>query len=496
MADTTNRMITESFYATTITEAGWIAASGDVDFTVATPPINWISDNKRGFIIISPDTLAKRERMFYHNVIGSRIYVKGINRTDAKAHLVSEVVQINDSSDLFNYFSDISSNTFYIIKTGGLNITVLGWPTMLVGTETKTAADTNITLSDDTTNYIYYIPSTNLVASTTTFSAIAWLSGICVADIVTSGWLVSSVEYRNYKLWGMSPWETGPTGPTGASITWPVGAKGATGADSTVTGPTGADWIDWATWPTGATGAVSNPWEQDYSDIIKPVSWATVAYDDGASTITITNPSSLQSDKLIFRTTGMEYQDSLGNIISFATYSGVYSNIGTRSMTYSGIVVDGTTGWQTISSGRGIYQNTINNFYNTNVFRGDVIFKRSPSFPYYDTVPSGTVCTFDANNWGKQKITIATAGTYTLNFSNLKYWANYELAIVCTHSTGTVTIDEWTITNSGSITSYYTVWGTSGVTYPKTLTNGVHLFVWDVFTTAIHIVYSGKSVAF
>ncbi len=258
---------------------------------------------------------------------------------------------------------------------------------------------------------------------------------------------------------------------------------------------TDAAWVEFIT--GSVWSSVSDPWvQQSYADIITIVSGATVAYNDGASTITITNPVSLQSDKLVFRTTGMEYQDSAGNILSFVTYSWVYSAVGSRSMTYSGIVVDGTTWTQTITGGRGIYQNTINNFYSTDVFRGDVIFKRSPSFPYFDTTPSGTVCTFDANNGGKQKITISTAWVYTLNFSNLKYGANYEFAIVCNHSSGTVTLNKWTITSSGSVTQYYTVWGTTSVTYPMTLTNWVHLFVGDVFTSAIHVVYSGKSVLF
>jgi len=111
-------------------------------------------------------------------------------------------------------------------------------------------------------------------------------------------------------------------------------------------------------------------------------------------------------------------------------------------MTYAGIVVDGTSGSQTLTSARGIYQNTINNFYNIEVFRGDTIFKRAPSFPYYDTTPAGTVITFNANNGSKQKVSISSSGTYTIDFSNLKYGANYEMAIVCTHPSGTVTIDK------------------------------------------------------
>ena len=483
MPNITRQVLVEDFYATTITGAN-VPATGDFTVTVATPPVN-----PKGWIIFSPTDSGLRERCYYHSVSGSVISVYGINRFWPKEHLIGATVQINDISNIFNYLSEITSSIFYVEKLGGLDVTIWGWP-FLKDNLCISVWDTNLTLTNNATNYIYYKWSTNEIKSAISDSAAVADSGIVVSEVITASSLVTSVSPRNYKVctFTIEKWDTGDT--AGPWIDWATGATGAT-------------WPVWATgdtgdtWPTGATGSVSSPWvEQDYSDIIKPVTWATVVYDDGASTITITNPSSLQSDVLIFRETGMEYQDSLGNIIAFTTYSGTYSATGTRSMTYSGIVVDGTTGWQTISEWRWVYQNSINNFYNTEVFRGDVIFKRSPSFPYYDTTPSGTVCTFDANDWGKQKITISTAWTYTLNFSNLKYWANYEFAIVCTHSTGTVTIDEWTISTSGSIASYYTVWGTTWVTYPLTLTNWVHLFVWDVFTTAIHIVYSGKSVAF
>lgn len=480
MPNTTRQILVEDFYATTITGSN-VPSTGDFTVTLATAPKPW---HDKGWIIFSPNDSGLRERCYYHSMSGSTISVYWINRFEPKAHLTWATVQINDVSNIFNYLSEISSSTFYVERTGGLWVTIWGWP-FLRDNLTISVGDTNLTLTNNATNYIYYKWSSNEIKSAISDVLAVADDGIVVSEVVCASSLVTGVFPRNHKMctftitewpqWATWVWVAWPTWP---SWVWPT-------------------WPTWVTWYTGADWALGSTWiEQSFNDIITPVYGATVAYNDWASTITITNPSSLQSDKLVFRTTGMEYQDSAGNILSFTTYSGTYSATGTRSMTYAGIVVDGTTGYQTISSGRGIYQNTINNFYNTNVFRGDVIFKRSPSFPYYDTIPSGTVISFDHNNGGKQKITISTAGTYTINFSNLKYGCNYEFAIVCTHSSGTVTIDEGTISNSGSVTSYYTIGGTSWVTYPLTLVSGVHLFVWDVFTTAIHISYTGQSVLF
>ena len=238
MPDTTQRLLTESFYESTITEN--IASTGDVDFAVASPPTN-----SKWFIIISPDIPAKRERMYYHNVSGSRIYVKWINRTELKSHLSWDTIQINDTSDLFNFFSDNISTTWYVEKQGWLNVTVWWWPTMLYWTTTKVASDTNLTLANNATNYIYYIPSTNVITYTTTFGDIAANEWVCLADVVTASSLVSSIAYRQYRLWAVWVWPTWPEGPTG--VPW------ADGAD-------GADWAEWPTWPEGPTWPIWPTW--------------------------------------------------------------------------------------------------------------------------------------------------------------------------------------------------------------------------------------------
>ena len=53
----------ENFYQTVLTSPT-IAASGDVAFTVATPPVY-----AKGWMVISSENAAKREVMYYHSVV-------------------------------------------------------------------------------------------------------------------------------------------------------------------------------------------------------------------------------------------------------------------------------------------------------------------------------------------------------------------------------------------------------------------------------------------
>lgn len=62
---------TQDLYRVVITEAAGIAASGDVDFTVSVAPTR-----TNGFLVLSPENAVSREVVYFHNVIGNRIYVR------------------------------------------------------------------------------------------------------------------------------------------------------------------------------------------------------------------------------------------------------------------------------------------------------------------------------------------------------------------------------------------------------------------------------------
>ena len=111
----------QNIYETSLTESAGIPASGDVDFTVSAAPTY-----TNGWIVVESENLAKRDLMYYHNVVGSRIYVRSVNRPSPKSHAVGVSVKMLDVAEIFNYFSDMISQSFYVEKTGGLTVKIWG----------------------------------------------------------------------------------------------------------------------------------------------------------------------------------------------------------------------------------------------------------------------------------------------------------------------------------------------------------------------------------
>lgn len=211
----------ENLYNTTVTSVGWIPSSGDCDFTVAVAP-----QNTNWFIIISPDNPTRREIMYYHNVIGNRIYVRWENRVLPKAHIATETVKMNDVAEIFNTFSDMISQAFYVEKTGWLNVRVW-WGYVYYNWLPVSVPDTNLTMTDNTTNYIKYDYPSN------TFSVDTVNSGNIKAQVITIGGVITSIGYRTAKesyidftvaLTGALPPQAGQDGKVlttnGANVSW------------------------------------------------------------------------------------------------------------------------------------------------------------------------------------------------------------------------------------------------------------------------------------
>ena len=169
-------------YRATLTSS--ILATGDIAFTVTTPPTY-----TNGFIVLSPDVISQREVIYFYNVVGNTIYARYENRSSPKAHSSSEAVQINDVAEIFNAFSDMISQAFYVEKTGGLNVKVWGGYVLYNGNPV-TVADTNLLLTDNTTNYIKYNFTTNTISVDTVNG------GNIKAVVVTLAWVITSIVYR------------------------------------------------------------------------------------------------------------------------------------------------------------------------------------------------------------------------------------------------------------------------------------------------------------
>lgn len=200
---------TQDLYRALITEEVGIAASGDASFTVTTPP-----NRTNGFLVLSPDNSISRETVYYHDVVGNRIYVRGVNRKSPKFHPKGDAVQMNDVEEIFNFYSDMTSPLFYTEKTGGLNVRVWGG-TVLVNGEQQTVADTNLTLTDNTTNYIVYDYVTNIVSVNTTGVGLVKATAIVVSGLITSityniikesyinkwSFIISDIQKQSFIYW-------------------------------------------------------------------------------------------------------------------------------------------------------------------------------------------------------------------------------------------------------------------------------------------------------
>lgn len=98
-------------YSTTTTTT--IPASGDFTVTLAQAP----TENK-GWITFDNSNASLREYCYYDSKSGSTVSIKAVNRTNPQAHSIGASAQINNTAEMFQYMSDISSNFGYIEKKG------------------------------------------------------------------------------------------------------------------------------------------------------------------------------------------------------------------------------------------------------------------------------------------------------------------------------------------------------------------------------------------
>lgn len=475
----TKKILFEDFYKTTIIDT--IPDSWDVDFEVASAP-----ENKQWWIIVNSDSSSLRERMFYHNVVWNRIYVRWVNRHTPKEHLPWSVVQINDSALIFNFLSENVSTTFWVEKLGWLNVNIWWWP-ILLWTTMSEVSDTTLLLSNNVVNYIYFDLDSNTIKTTTSENTAISDNWIIQVEIITASWQISEINYRKYSIIKWTPWEP---------------------------------WVDWDDWKSAYEVAVDE-WfiwtEQEWLDSLKWEKWETwdiweptetgqyiedtIIVNTSTHTVTTNNSTFVKITEnatwnyVWYNLTGRVWANSANEVSNYEVVTWTWWNIWLLQwITYTDwLTID--TDWTIRYTGQPAYRDRNNTFKKTNIFEWQTIFQWNVAFPYYRIdMTWKTDILFDASKWTKQKtINLTTTWSKTLSFSNLVSWANYELAIV-NNSWWNITIWKWTISNPETdITKFYSIWWT---TYPLTLSQWVHIFVMDTFDTAIHISYVWQSVEF
>lgn len=438
----TKRIYTQDFYQTTLASAT-ISASWDVSFDVVTAP-----DNKQWWIIISPDDSNLRERMYYYDVVGNTIYVRGTWRFSAKWHTLWETIKINDVSNIFNYFSDISSSAFYTEKISWTTVKVWWWD-ILKDNVTTTISDTTITLSNDQVSYIYLCKTDNSIKAANSESAALNDAWVIVSDVTCGWWSVSSIIPRNYKF------------STFTITAWPA----------------------WAKWDNWDIGNPSPTWQTISDNVILWV-WDTVEII--WSTIKITRANWVYT---IYSETDIKTYDSTWALVSSEVKTWTFAS---SIMTYTDWMTVNWVSWLISFTGSPAYRNKTNRFTENNVFTKDVNFEWRVSFWYHEIVPVGNVYTFDWTNWTKQVMNVLSWNTMIISFTNLYSWANYEF-VINNNTVWPVTISKWTITYSENIVNFYSIGWTAFLGNTNDVGIWTHLFVCEAYSTAIHISYLWES---
>lgn len=473
----TKKILFEDFYKSTIIDT--IPDSWDISFEVWQAPMN-----KMWFIIVNPESLTLRERMFYHDVVWNRIYVRWVNRYSPKEHLSWSTIQINDSALIFNYLSENISTTFWIEKLWWLNINVWWWP-LLSWTTMLSVNDTTLVLSNNTTNYIYLDLDNNTIKSATSEEFVISDNWIITAEIITTWWQVSTINYRKYSIIKWLPWVQWANWKSAYEIAvewWFVWTE--------------EQWLNslkWDKWDTWAIWTPTSTW-QYISDAVVVDTWLYTVTTDNSTWIRITENATWKYTEysLIQRI----WANAWNEISNKETISWTWWTIWLLQwIIYSDwLTID--TNWTIRYTWQPAYRDKNNLFIKEtiNTFDWDVIFNWWVSFPYYRIDMTWTnVINYDWLNWENQKcINLTTTWVKTLNFNNLFQWRTYWL-IINNNSWWNITLVEWTITNWNWVTSIFSLWTQIST---LSLAPWPHFFFMASADTWIHISYSWKSWAF
>lgn len=443
MSATNKRIGIENFYSTSITQSGGIIASWDLEFTVANPP-----QYTRGFLIIDPTDSVKRERVYYHNVVGTTIYVHFANRTNPQDHNEGAAVQMNDMAEIFNFLQSCTSSTGYVEKVNGLDVIVWWGPLMARSDNTTIAAgDKALTLVNWTTNYIYFDLDEEEYFSTLSIANIAWPE---IARVVCAGWNVSSIDYVYTRV--------GRNGEDGAKgDKWDKGDKGDIGAAA----PEQAQTVN--------------------DNVLVPV-WATVTHIDWVS-ITVTLPDWKYT---VYGLTWVTTYDENNNVLTYQALTGTYW---TDWITYDNWMFINEATWYVSLDAQLAYRNMQNTFTAPNIFNSDATFAGRVSFPFYNIGSQAWNFSYDAQLWMAQKVTITWSSAHVLEFNNLAQ-GTYILFVVQSWT--------WTLqfnvnwSTNGSITSAAII--NASFVNPQTIWPGTHIYTILAAETKAHIAYTGNSI--
>lgn len=185
----------EDLYTTTTTST-ISSSTTDWSFSVSTPP-QWTW----GYIEVSPNDLAKREKFKYYNVSGNTIFYRGVDRPTPIQHSPWALVVIKDFAFFFNHLNDLIWEQFKIEKKWWLSITIWGGKVKKADNSLVDVSDTDITLTSSNTNYIYFDTTDNTLKASVDIED-GYMGWIIWQAITDASSVISITSYTTKYVWG------------------------------------------------------------------------------------------------------------------------------------------------------------------------------------------------------------------------------------------------------------------------------------------------------
>jgi len=200
------RMAGQNEYKTLLTSniPSWLASDNtEKSFTVQDAPTT-----NFGWVILDFSDDTKSEVIRFHRRSGNTLYYYEYNREDSlKEHLAQSYCQINDLAEYFNWLSKQTNDFWYIEKTINpwLEVRIYWGRVFRSWTVDVNIDDTEITVWDNTTTYIYYDSINEEFWKTTVEPTVD--SYIVLAKVVSVSWDITSVQdYRPFMMWWWGGW--------------------------------------------------------------------------------------------------------------------------------------------------------------------------------------------------------------------------------------------------------------------------------------------------
>jgi len=269
----------QNFYKTTITST--IPAWSSDDTTEHSFSVSQVPQSAPVYVVVDFTDNEKRDIIYIHRIQDNLLYYYNYNRTNPNVeHKSWTTIQVNDVAEFFNYIFENIDDFWKIKKKTWLDIIVY-WGIVRIWDSDVNISDTDISLEDNTENYIVLDYSDNTIKAVTSLDWIKWIE---LAVVNTSWWVITNIDDTRHVLWDIlfdwnifqiNNWEVtiNDWGITIDKTTW-IAADNLSNVDDNVV----LDKIKNVDWDWSWLDADLLDWKQasDFADASHTHSWSDI----------------------------------------------------------------------------------------------------------------------------------------------------------------------------------------------------------------------------